>query len=96
MIAYDYFFLYVKILPPSSQEAQEAALTLIASALRLPTMFDFDPVFRLEAVLAVKNHELFELFQIFLSGTLLEFKRWESEHQETLEKYSKQIMDESR
>jgi translation initiation factor 3 subunit M len=79
--------LYVKTLPPSSQEAQEAALRAIASALRLPTIFDFDPLFRLEAILGVKTHELFGLLQIFLNNSLPEFQSWLSNHPETLKQY---------
>jgi translation initiation factor 3 subunit M len=85
--AYEYSLLYVKSLPPSCQEAQAAALTAIASALRLATVLDFDPLFRLEAILAVKSHELFELLQIFVNNSLSEFKTWVSSHPETLKQY---------
>lgn len=89
LIAHQYLLLYVKTLPPSSQEAREAALAAIASALRLPTIFDFDPLFKLDAVLAVKDHELFGILQIFLNNGLSEFKSWVSGHPDTLEQYSK-------
>jgi translation initiation factor 3 subunit M len=76
-------------LPPSSQEAQTAALTAIASALRLATILDFDPLFKLEAVVAVKTHELFGLLQIFLNNSLSDFKIWVSGHPDTLEQHGK-------
>jgi len=87
LIAHQCLLLYVKSLPSSSQEVQAAALILIASALRLPTIFDFDPLLKLKAVLAVKDHELFGLLQIFLNNGLSEFKSWVSGHPETLELY---------
>jgi len=63
----------------------------IATALRLPSIFDFDSLFKLDAVLNVKNHELFSLLQVFLSGGLLEFNAWQSNHPQALEKYRKLI-----
>ncbi|KAF5388187.1 hypothetical protein D9615_000692 [Tricholomella constricta] len=85
--AYDYERLYIQTLPSSSSAAQDGAINLIATALRLPTVFDFDPLFKLDAVLAVKDHELFSLLQIFLNDGLLEFKTWEASHSEALEKH---------
>jgi len=79
----------VKSLPPTSETAQSAAVEAIASALRLPTIFDFDPLFKLDAVVGVKNHELFALLQIFLNDGLPEFKSWEANHPGALEKHSK-------
>jgi len=86
-IAYEYSLLYVRRLPPASQEAQSAAVEAIATALRLPSIFDFDSLFKLDAVLNVKNHELFSLLQVFLSGGLPEFKAWQSNHPQVLEIY---------
>ncbi|KDR84042.1 hypothetical protein GALMADRAFT_236648 [Galerina marginata CBS 339.88] len=86
-IAYDYTLLYVRSLPPSSKEAQDAALDAISVALRLPTIFDFDPLFKLDAVVGVKNHELFALLQIFLNSGLPEFVTWQSKNSQTLEQY---------
>ncbi|RDB19879.1 Eukaryotic translation initiation factor 3 subunit M [Hypsizygus marmoreus] len=86
--AYEYSRVYVRSLPPTSPEAQEAAVSLIATALRLPTVFDFDPLFKLDAVVAAKDNELFPLLQIFLNDNLPEFKAWEESHQGALEKYN--------
>lgn len=55
----------------------------------MPTVFDFDALFKLDAVVAIKEHELFSLLQIFLSGNLPEFKAWSSSHPQTLEKHRK-------
>ncbi|CAA7260135.1 unnamed protein product [Cyclocybe aegerita] len=85
--SYDYSLSYVQSLPASSAAREPATLELIATALRLPTVFNFDPLFKLEAVLAVKDHELFSLLHIFLNSGLPEFKAWESSHPGALEKY---------
>lgn len=77
----------MKILQPSSQEAQSAAIEAVASALRLPTMLDLDPLYNLEAVLRLKDHELFDLLQIFMNGSLSDYKAWELSHPGALEKY---------
>ena len=45
----------------------------VAAALRMPSYFDFDALFRLDAVVAAKGHELFTLLQIFLRCTPLAF-----------------------
>ncbi|KAJ3516149.1 hypothetical protein NLJ89_g1305 [Agrocybe chaxingu] len=85
--SYDYSLSYVQSLPASSAARESATLELIATALRLPTVFNFDPLFKLDAVLSVKDHELFSLLQIFLNSGLPEFKAWESSHPGALEKY---------
>lgn len=79
----------MQTLAPSSEEAKSAALDVIATALRLPTIFDFDPLFKLDAVISVKDHELFSLLQAFLNGGLPEFKAWQAKHTPILEKYRK-------
>lgn len=79
--------LHVKSLPPSSQAGQAAALEATAAGLRLPTIFDFDPLFKLDAVLALKDHELFSLLLIFLNNGLPEYQAWEKSHPGALEKY---------
>lgn len=62
---------------------------MIATAVRLPSVFDFDPLFKLDAVIAVKDHELFSLLQVFLNGSLSDFTTWESSHSAAFETYSK-------
>ena len=85
--SYEYSLLYVRSLPPSSQAGQAAAVEAIAVALRLPTFFGFDSLFRLDTVLALKGHELFLLLMIFLNDGLPEYQAWEKNHQGVLEKY---------
>ena len=86
-VAYEYSLLYLQSLPATSDEAKTAAADIIATALRLPTVFDFDALFKLDAVINIKGHELFSLLQIFLSGGLPEFNAWQSSHPQALEKY---------
>jgi len=85
--SYEYSLLYVRSLPPSSQAGQAAAVEAITVALRLPSFFDFDPLFRLDTVLALKDHELFSLVMIFLNNGLPEYQAWEKSHPGVLEKY---------
>ena len=85
--SYEYSLLYVRSLPPSSQAGQAAAVEAITVALRLPAIFDFDSLFRLDTVLALKNHELFSLLLIFLNNGLPEYQAWENSHPAVLEKY---------
>lgn len=86
-IAYEYSLLYLQSLPASSEEAKTAAVDIVATALRLPTVFDFDALFKLDAVINIKDHELFSLLQIFLNGGLPEFNAWQSSHPQALETY---------
>ncbi|TFK43819.1 hypothetical protein BDQ12DRAFT_643487 [Crucibulum laeve] len=87
-ISYEYTLSYVRALPPTSSEGEAAAIDAIATAFRLPTVFDFDPLFKLDAVIAAKNNELFSLLQVFLNGGLAEFKAWEGSHAGALEKHN--------
>jgi translation initiation factor 3 subunit M len=85
--SYKYTLSWVRSIPTSSPSARSAAIQAIQTALCLPSVFDFDPLFKLEAVLAVKDHELFNLLQIFLSDGLAEFNSWEAAHSDTLGKH---------
>ncbi|KAG6828491.1 hypothetical protein H0H92_007806 [Tricholoma furcatifolium] len=86
--AYEYELLYVQTLPSTTPAAKDGAANVIATALRLPNVFDFDPLFKLDAVISIKDHELYSLLQIFLSNGLPEFKAWADAHPGSLEKYN--------
>ncbi|TFK25947.1 PCI domain-containing protein [Coprinopsis marcescibilis] len=86
--SYEYSLLYIKTLPSGSNAARTAAIEAISTALRLPDLFDFDPLFKLDAVIAAKDHDLFPLLQIFLNNGLSEFKAWVSTNGGLLEKYN--------
>ncbi|TCD70003.1 hypothetical protein EIP91_005253 [Steccherinum ochraceum] len=85
--SYQYSIVYVRSLPTSTETAHGAALDLISTALRSPTVFDFDPLFRLDAVVAAKSHETFPLLQIFLNDGLSEYKAWEASHSDLYTKF---------
>ena len=74
--SYTYLILYVRSIPPNSPKAKTAALDLIATSLRLPSVFNFDPLLKIDAVRVAKDHQLFALFKILLEGGLLEYRSW--------------------
>jgi len=84
--SFEYTLAYIRSLPTSS--SHDAAVNAIVTALRLPTFFDFDPLFRLDAVVAAKDHELFSLLQIFLNEGLPQYKAWEESHADAFSTYS--------
>ena len=85
--SYRYQIAYVKSLPPSS--TGEPTSDLIATALRLPDVFDLDSLFRLEAVSSVQDSPLLSLLKIFLNDGLAEYKAWEQSNEEAIAKFSK-------
>jgi translation initiation factor 3 subunit M len=85
--SYQYKLLYVRSLPASS--ARDAALDVIATALRLSSIFDFDVLFRIDAVVDAKDSDIYPLLHIFLNDGLSEYKAWVSSHGDVLTKYSK-------
>lgn len=87
IIAYQYILSYVRSLDATSEAGKAAAVDAIATALRLPTIFDFDPLLKLDAVVAAKDSELFSLLQIFLNEGLQEFNTWEGSHSGVLEQH---------
>ncbi len=82
--SYQFKLAYVRSLP--SSEVESAALDVIATALRQQNVFDFDPIYRLEAVTSVKDSELYSLLHIFLNDGLSEYKAWIGSHKEILAK----------
>lgn len=74
---------------PASDAGKTAAVDAIATALRLPTVFEFDPLLKLDAVVAAKDNELFSLLQIFLNEGLPEFNAWEGSHAGVLDQHRK-------
>ena len=84
--SYKYQIAYVKSLPPAA--AADAVQAVIATALRLPNVFDFDTLFRLDALTAAKGTPLFALLQIFVNGGLAEYKAWEESYASVAEQHS--------
>ena len=80
--AYYYKLAHVRSLEPTSQSAQPAALDAIATALSNSTVFDFDPLFKLDAVVATRSHPLFALLQVFFNGGVDDLHNWQRAHAE--------------
>ncbi|KAF7294350.1 Eukaryotic translation initiation factor 3 subunit M [Mycena chlorophos] len=85
--AYEYSIAYVRSLTPGSSSANTAAVELISMALRLPLVFDFDPLFKVEAVVALKDHEALSLLRIFLNDGLSQFNEWKASHPDAIAKH---------
>jgi translation initiation factor 3 subunit M len=78
--AYHYKLTHVRSLDPTSKSTQPAALDAIATGVSHPAVLDFDPLFKLDAVLATKSHPLFALLRIFLGGGLDDLHAWQRAH----------------
>jgi translation initiation factor 3 subunit M len=50
-------------------------------------VFDFDALFKIDAIIQLQGHELFSLLRVFLSGGLEDYKKWESDHSGSIEEY---------
>lgn len=85
--AYEYRILLVHTLPSSSPQSRSSAVDTIVASLRIPTIFDFDTLYNLDPIIAVRDHELFPLLQIFLKSGLPEFRAWVDDHSTLLETY---------
>ncbi|KAH9168178.1 PCI-domain-containing protein [Lactarius sanguifluus] len=86
--AYHYKLAHLRSLDPASQATQLVALDAIATALSDPTIFDFDPLFKLDAVLAAQAHPLFALLRVFLSGGPDDLHAWQNAHASTAGEFS--------
>lgn len=85
--SYQYLLTLLRNLPPNSPHANSSAVQAISMSLKLPSVFDFDCLFKIDEIINLQGHELFSLLRIFLSGGLDAYKKWESEHPESIEKY---------
>lgn len=63
----------------------------MATALQLPSIFDFDPLFKLDAVVGAKDHPLFALLQVFLNGGLDDYRKWESSNGDAIAQFSELV-----
>jgi translation initiation factor 3 subunit M len=81
---YYYKLELVRSYDAATAEAQAAALDVIKTALIDPTMFDFDQLFKLDAVVKLKDHPLFSLLNVFMSGNLPDLENWNKTNSTTL------------
>lgn len=85
--SYTYLVSYARSLPPTSPKAEAAALRVIATSLRLPTIFNFDSLLKLDCVMAVKGHQLFALLKILLQAGIPEYRTWLETNEGVLAEY---------
>jgi hypothetical protein len=74
--SYTYLVSYARSIPPTSAKAEAAALKVIATSLRLPSVFNFDSLLKVDSVMVVKGHQLFALLNILLQGGISEYRKW--------------------
>lgn len=85
--SYQYLLASLRSVPSNSPHPESDAIQAISTSLKLPSVFDFDTLFKIDAVIKLQGHELFSLLRVFLSGGLEDYKKWESEHSESIGKY---------
>jgi len=85
--AYYYKLAYVRALDANSPAARAAALHALAAALSSASIFDFDALLKLDAVLAARDDPLFALLHVFLSGGLAELEAWRSANASALSRH---------
>lgn len=85
--SYQYLLTSLRNLPPNSPHAESSAIQAISTSLKLPSVFDFDALFKIDAIIDLQGHELFSLLRVFLSGGLEDYKKWESERSASIDKY---------
>ncbi|TFY82705.1 hypothetical protein EWM64_g1301 [Hericium alpestre] len=86
--SYHYKVSWVRSIDAFSPEAHSAAIDLIAASLSSSTIFDFDSLFKIDAIVAQKDHELFQLLQIFVNNGVEELKAWQASHPGAAENYA--------
>ncbi|TPX67532.1 hypothetical protein SpCBS45565_g03680 [Spizellomyces sp. 'palustris'] len=58
------------------QEAKDAAIRAVKEAFRIPAVLDFEDLFKLQAVQALKPSKLFDLLKIFLDESLKQYQEF--------------------
>lgn len=89
--SYQYLLASLQNLPSNSPHAESSAIQAISTSLKLPSVFDFDSLFKIDAIINLQGHELFSLLKVFLSGGLDDYKKWESKHSASIEKYGDRL-----
>lgn len=85
--SYQFLLSYARSIPSSSSDAQKAGTDAVVAALRLPSNFDFDPLLKLDSVVALRGKPLFSLLDIFLNSGLTEYRAWASADASVLEEH---------
>ena len=89
--SYQYLLASLRNLPPNSPHSESSAIQAISTSLKLPAVFDFDALFKIDAVVKLQGHPLFSLLRVFLSGGLEDYKTWESKHSGSIDKHGDRL-----
>ncbi|PWZ03364.1 PCI-domain-containing protein [Testicularia cyperi] len=79
--AYQFLLLhlrYISTTASSSSSTKESAERTVASALRLPKLYEFEDLLQVKAVTDLNGTPVFELLKIFVGGNAKEFQAWSS------------------
>ncbi|PWN50160.1 PCI-domain-containing protein [Violaceomyces palustris] len=81
--AYEYLLLHLRyisnepsLLESSSANNSTAAERVLATALRLPKVFEFEELLQIKAVTQLEGNPIFELVKIFVGGSIADFSNW--------------------
>ena len=78
---------YARSIPPTSPKAMTAALNVIATSLRIPSIFNFDSLLKLDSVMVVKDHQLCILLKVLLQDGIQEYRKWLEKSEEVLSEF---------
>ncbi|KAG8896570.1 hypothetical protein FRB99_008833, partial [Tulasnella sp. 403] len=85
--AYEFLLAYVASLPPSSTLTESATLAAFGTAIRNPSILDFDPLLSLESTNLIKGHPLFALVQVFIRGGFSDLEGWLAQNSSILNEF---------
>lgn len=83
--AFQYTLAYARSIPAASSSAEVAVLEAIVSALKLPSLFEFDSLFGLEGISRVQENPLYSLLEVFATKGISEYRTWAIANSSTLE-----------
>jgi len=86
--AYTFLLDRLRLIPATSPTAEAASLETIASALRIPNVFDFDELAKIPALQSAKAHPLFALLKIFMLHGIKEYLPWVEANSSVLEQHA--------
>lgn len=87
--SYSYQVAYVKSIPSSSPKVEASSLAVIATALKLHSVFNFDALLKIGSVRVVKDHPLFFLLKIMLEGGIPEYQSWLAANEAVLNEFGR-------
>ena len=85
--AYQYILARLASTPTSPSHASSAAVDALASAIKLPTIFDFTSILKSQTVQTLQTHPLLDLLHIFVEKGLADLDAWENTNAATAQTY---------